>query len=86
MTWRFGLGLVPQVAFGVHWDRVRRVPGAAWWVSSRLPDGTWFVGIDERTAIVGDGTAWTVHGLGSVTVRRDSGTATYEAGEGFETS
>lgn len=85
MTWRFGLGLVPQVAFGVHWDRVRRVPGAAWWMSSRLPAGTWFVGIDERTAVIGDGTSWAVHGLGTVTVRRDGGTATYDAGEGFQT-
>jgi cyanophycinase len=85
MAWRFGLGLVPHVAFGVHWDRVRRVPGAAWWMSSRLPDDTWFVGIDERTAILGDGEGWTVHGLGQVTVRRDGRTATYEAGRSFET-
>jgi cyanophycinase len=86
MAWRFGLGLVPNVAFGVHWDRVRRIPGAAWWMSSRLPDGTWFVGIDERTAIVGDGTEWVVHGLGAVTVRRDGGTTTFPAGARFTTS
>jgi cyanophycinase len=85
MAWRFGLGLVPHVAFGVHWDRVRRIPGAAWWMSSRLPDDTWFVGIDERTAIVGDGSRWTVHGLGSVTVRHDGTTETRDVGEVFET-
>jgi cyanophycinase len=86
MAWRFGLGLVPHVAFGVHWDRVRRVPGAAWWMSSRLPDGTWFVGIDERTAILGDGTTWTVHGLGSVTVRHDGRVTVHGTGHGFETA
>lgn len=85
MAWRFGLGLVPHVAFGVHWDKVRRIPGAAWWMSSRLPDGTWFVGIDERTAVVGDGDAWDVHGLGAVTVRRDHERATHVAGTTFAT-
>ena len=54
-SWLFGLGLVPNVSFGVHWDRAARIPGAQWWMTSRLPDDTWFVGIDERTAIFGDG-------------------------------
>ena len=82
--WRYGLGLVPNVGFGVHWDKVRRMPGAAWWMSSRLPDGAWFVGIDERTAILGDGRSWRVMGLGSVTVRFHDATRTFRAGEGFE--
>ncbi|HYJ60433.1 MAG TPA: Type 1 glutamine amidotransferase-like domain-containing protein [Actinomycetota bacterium] len=84
-SWRFGLGLVPDVAFGVHWDKVRRIPGAAWWMSSRLPEGAWFVGIDERTAIVGDGERWTVHGLGAVHVRHGAGRATHAPGSSFET-
>jgi cyanophycinase len=84
-SWLAGLGLVPHVSFGVHWDRLRRVPGAAWWMTSRVPDGTWFVGIDERTAILGDGAHWDVHGLGSVTIRHDGDTATYQAGERFAT-
>ena len=83
--WRFGLGLVPHVAFGVHWDRVRKVPGAAWWMSSRLPDGTWFVGIDERTAIWGDGIGWEVVGTGRATLRRDDERATVDAGSSFQT-
>jgi cyanophycinase len=85
MSWRFGLGLVPNVAFGVHWDKVRRVPGAAWWMSSRLPEGTWFVGIDERTAIIGDGERWSVHGQGQVAVRHGEGRASHAAGAIFET-
>jgi cyanophycinase len=84
--WRYGLGLVPNVGFGVHWDKVRRVPGAAWWMSSRLPDGSWFVGIDERTAIYGDAVSWTVMGLGSVTVRHGDDRSTVGAGGGFATA
>ena len=28
-SWLFGLGLVPNVSFGVHWDRAARIPGSA---------------------------------------------------------
>jgi cyanophycinase len=84
-SWLFGLGLVPHVSFGVHWDRAARIPGAQWWMTSRLPDDTWFVGIDEQTAILGDGQAWQVTGRGSVTVRGPSARARYGPDERFET-
>jgi cyanophycinase len=84
-SWLFGLGLVPHVSFGVHWDRAARIPGAQWWMTSRLPDDTWFVGIDEKTAILGDGVRWSVHGLGRVTLRGPGADAIYRAGDGFET-
>jgi hypothetical protein len=79
------LGLVPHVSFGVHWDRASRIPGAQWWYTSRLSDDTWFVGIDERTAILGGVSEWTVHGVGGVTVRGHGAEATYRAGERFTT-
>ncbi len=85
MSWRFGLGLVPHAAFGVHWDRVRKIPGAAWWMSSRLPEDTWFVGIDEQTAILGDGERWEVFGRATVTRRRGDDKTTHVAGEVFTT-
>jgi cyanophycinase-like exopeptidase len=84
-SWLFGLGLVPHASFGVHWDRAARIPGVQWWMTSRLPEDTWFVGIDERTAILGDGEAWTVHGTGSVTVRGPAAGASYRDGERFTT-
>jgi len=84
-SWLFGLGLVPDVSFGVHWDRMRKIPGLAWWMTSRVPDHTWFVGIDERTAILGDGQRWEVAGLGEATVRHADTTTVYVAGEGFST-
>jgi cyanophycinase len=85
-AWLFGLGLVPHVSFGVHWDRAARVPGVQWWLTSRLSDDMWFVGIDEQTAILGDGATWTVHGLRSVTVRHGGELVRYRAGETFTTA
>jgi cyanophycinase len=84
-SWLFGLGLVSHVSFGVHWDRTARVPGVQWWLTSRLPDDTWFVGIDERTAVLGDGARWEVHGQRTVTVRRDGDPVRFVAGQTFAT-
>jgi len=85
-SYLFGLGLVPHVSFGVHWDRAAKIPGLAWWMTSRVPDDTWFVGIDERTAIVGDGTSWEVFGRREVEVRGQNERARYRAGQSFDTS
>jgi cyanophycinase len=85
-SWLFGLGIVPHASFGVHWDRLRKVPGAAWWMTSRLPDDTWFVGIDERTAILGDGDEWEVLGVGAVDVRGPGVRSRIVVGSTFTTS
>jgi cyanophycinase len=84
-SWFFGLGLVPHASFGVHWDRATKIPGLAWWMTSRLPDATWFVGIDERTAILGDGERWEVFGRGGVDVRGPGRRETFGAGQRFTT-
>jgi len=84
-SWLFGLGLIPHASFGVHWDRAAKIPGLAWWMTSRLPDGTWFVGIDERTAILGDGEQWEIFGRGGVDVRGPDRRETFEAGQRFTT-
>jgi len=83
--WVFGLGLVPHVSFGVHWDKVKAIPGLRSLVMSRIPKGSWFVGLEERTAILGDGQRWTVHGVGGVMVRHARGTEVYLDGQAFET-
>ena len=85
-SYLFGLGLVPHVSFGVHWDRAAKIPGLAWWMTSRVPDDTWFVGIDERTAIVGDGTSWEVFGRREVEVRGPDRRTRYRAGDRFTTA
>ena len=83
-TWVAGLGLVPNGSFGVHWDRMRFIPGMRGFVMSRSKGG-WFAGIDERTAILGDGEAWRVFGLGTVSLRLDGERRTIHPGESFST-
>ncbi len=82
----FGLGLVEHVSFGVHWNKARWIPGFRPLVTMRVPAAAWFVGIDERTAIFGDGTAWEVAGLATVTVRHEHGSSTYRSGDRFATA
>jgi len=84
-AWASGLGLVTAGSFGVHWDRVRFIPGMRPFVMSRS-DGGWFAGIDERTAILGDGESWRVFGRGTVSVRIGGRTSTARAGEMFSTA
>jgi cyanophycinase len=80
----FGMGLVPHMSFGVHWNKAQRIPGLRMFVHARLPNETWFAGIEERTAILGDGQMWDVHGLQGVDVRSPDGARRrYEAGERF---
>jgi cyanophycinase len=38
-TWVAGLGLVPNGSFGVHWDRMRFIPGMRGFVMSRAKGG-----------------------------------------------
>jgi cyanophycinase len=85
-SWVYGLGLIEHVSFGVHWDKARWIPGMRPFIESRVPPGSWFVGIDERTAILGNGHSWEVAGLKTVTVRHADGTTTHGAGERFATA
>ena len=82
-AWVSGLGLVEGGSFGVHWDRARYFPGLRTFVTSKA--GGWFTGIDERTAILGDGSEWQVYGLGGVSFRLDGSTRRLRAGERFST-
>lgn len=80
-----GLGLVRSTMFGPHWDIVDTwVPGASGFIVSSVPEGDAFVGIDEETAMLGDGLRWQVQGRGGVHVRRDGSFETHVAGATFE--
>ncbi|MGH2596387.1 MAG: Type 1 glutamine amidotransferase-like domain-containing protein [Actinomycetota bacterium] len=83
--WVHGLGLVPHVSFGVHWDKMRFIPGLRPFVMSRVPTGSWFVGIDERTGVLGNGERWRVFGGGTVMTRQGRDTMRYHEAEEFET-
>lgn len=77
-----GLGLIPQVRFGVHWNRMPGfLPKES--IVSGGDRADRFIGIDESTAIVGDGTNWRVFGLGNAEVRQLSRHNKYGAGEEF---
>jgi cyanophycinase len=67
--WVPGMEWFPAL-FGPHWDAVERWrPGAQAMMLAALPEGCAFLGIDEDTAVVGDGTHWEVRGRGTATVQ-----------------
>jgi cyanophycinase len=79
--WQPGLGLFPGVVFGPHWDALDTYADGltARFVAS-VPPGATLIGIDERTAMVGDGTDWRVEGHGAVHVMRDGSWRHADAG------
>ncbi|HLB38904.1 MAG TPA: Type 1 glutamine amidotransferase-like domain-containing protein [Actinomycetota bacterium] len=71
-VWAPGLGYVPGVLFAPHWDMVDQwIPGARAFITASAPAGGSLVALDERTAMVGDGSTWDVHGEGGIYVYRD---------------
>ena len=80
-----GLGLVQRTLFAPHWDIVDTwVPGASEFLVHSVPEDHVFVGLDEDTAMIGDGTSWEVLGRSGIHVRRDEAWATYRDGDRFE--
>ena len=75
-----GLGLFPGTNLGPHWDTIDRyLPGRREALARVLGGDARLVGIDEHTAMVGDGREWSVVGRGGVHVL-DDGTWTRHAG------
>jgi cyanophycinase len=68
-----GIGYaLPGVVFGPHWDRVDAwMPGARDAIASTVPAGGVLVGIEEDTALVGDGVDWSIVGRHDVHFLRD---------------
>jgi cyanophycinase len=84
-TWKPGLGLVNDVRFGLHWDTVDRwIPGATARIEASLAPGQVLVGIDEETAMVGDGSVWRVVGRAGVHVLRAGTWSHHTPGDAFE--
>jgi cyanophycinase len=78
-----GLGLVEHVRFGVHWNRVPSLPGLKRLMTAGSEGTDVFVGIDEMTAIAGNGVRWRVFGAGRVEVRRHDARSFFSGGEEF---
>ena len=84
-VYRPGLAVFRRVVFAPHWDIVDTwIPGAADFIVGSVPDGDVFVGLDEDTAILGDGSDWEVAGKRGIHVRRDGEWTTYRNGDRFE--
>ena len=84
-VWKPGLNLVPKTLFAPHWDIVDTwIAGASDFILASVPDGSAFIGMDEDTAMMGDGRTWEVLGRGGMHVRRGDESQTYLGGDTFE--
>jgi len=83
---RPALGVVPGVAVIPHFDRLMRwAPQIATDAAASTPPGVTLVGVDEDTAVVGDGVRFTVRGRQSAWLLRAGRDALpFRAGEALE--
>ena len=83
--WASGLGYVRAVRFAPHWDIVDTwIPGATAFIVESVGPNETFVGLDEDTAMVGDGRTWEVIGRAKMHVLRDEEWTRYAHGDVFE--
>jgi cyanophycinase len=82
--WAPGLRFFPGTLFAPHWDIVDTwIPGARAFITDAAGERV-LIGIDEQTAMVGDGTSWTVHGSAGVHVHRGGTWTDHGPGSAFE--
>jgi cyanophycinase len=82
--WKPGLGFARKAFFAPHWDTVEAwVPGARRFILDAVPDGHAFVGLEEETAMMGEGSSWAVLGKGTIDVRMNGVAHTYRSGDQF---
>jgi cyanophycinase len=80
--WRTGLNLFPRTAVMPHWDMLDEyVPGLIDFVKTSVPFDHRLLTIDEETAMIGDGAAWSVAGKGGVGVRSGRSWRRFSPGE-----
>jgi cyanophycinase-like exopeptidase len=80
-----GLGTFRRLLFGPHWDTVDGwIPGTTAFITGLVGPGETLIGIDERTAMLGDGDTWDVAGEAAIHVFRDDAWTTYPAGSTFD--
>ena len=81
LRWRRGLGLVQGLVVIPHYDAWPEPVCAM--MALQAPRGSVVLGIDEETAVVGNGDAWQVHGRSRVTLWRGRHRERFRAGEAF---
>jgi cyanophycinase-like exopeptidase len=80
-----GLDVFPGTFLMPHWDALDGyVPGLQALIRRSVPADRRLVTIDEHTAMLGDGAAWTVEGSGRVGVIHGDDERSFAAGERFE--
>lgn len=76
-----GLGVAPQIRVIPHFDRMAGwIPDLVTRYLTRSPEGTAVVGVEEETAVLWDGAAWTVHGSRSAWLLTRDGREEHPAG------
>lgn len=84
-VWTPGIGFVRDTLFAPHWDIVDTwIPGATEFIVGSVRPGWTFVGLDEETAMVGDGATWQVIGRAKAHVLHDGEWSRYGDGDAFE--
>lgn len=82
--WKPGLRFFPKLFLGPHWDAMNTyVPGLQDLFIRAVPPGNRLLAIDERTAIVGNGTEWRVMGNGYAALLEDGSWRTFPSGSTF---
>jgi cyanophycinase len=86
-SWQPGLRLFPGFVFGPHWDALDGfAPGLTDFIVSAVPEGSTLVAVDENTAMVGDGLAWDVEGVGGVHILSGGAWTHHAPGARFDLS
>lgn len=84
-VWHTGLGLFPGWWLGPHWDALDSfIPGLREFVVGSVPLGARLLAIDENTAVVGDGRAWSVVGSGGAHVLEAGAWRDHASGSSFD--
>jgi cyanophycinase len=82
--WQPGLALFPDTWLGPHWDALDRfAPGLVAHIAATVPTDDVLLGIDEYTAVLGDGSDWTVAGVGAAHARVAGEWHRYDSGALF---
>lgn len=82
--WKPGLGFFPNLFLGPHWDAMNTyMPGLQDLFVGAIPPGDRLLAIDERTAVVGNGTEWRVMGNGGASLLDDGSWLSFRSGQTF---